>query len=270
MTRNAFLPIRAFSKYVTAIIFAFSCAPHRTALAIESKQGIEIVDQSHDPLGTQLVFAVKECFRVSQTFEVTGPVGNRTQMVIATTQYDSNNSTRAIYSIIWLTPGDAKAPFSTYISNTLGYCQKDSVGETAKALVALTSKVLDGFTDALTKSLLKDFAAAPNTPDNPLLVTARIILEELRIIDGAVDEWAIMSNKNAGVLPSPKDIAPLCKARHCSKSLYASLQSNRCLDSLGNPILIPVVDGRPSLSHETFNRLSTVVPAEFWKPYTVN
>lgn len=146
-----------FLRFATLSIFILA-APAADTNAAEQKQGIEIIDRSHEPVGAQLVFAVKERFRASQTFELTGPVGNRIQMVITTTKYDADNTTRAIYSVMWLSlPLDPRFPYPSYISNTLGYCDKASLDDTAKALVALTSKVLDAYTDELSRSLLKEY-----------------------------------------------------------------------------------------------------------------
>ncbi len=147
----------SFLKFVALGAFALLNTATSTNAA-DQKQGIEIIDHSHDPVGAQFVFAIKERFLASQTFKLMGPIGNRSQMIVTTTKYESENSNRAIYSIIWLsTPLDPKFPYPSYISDTLGYCDKASLDDTAKSIVAMTSKVIDAYTDGLTKSLLKEY-----------------------------------------------------------------------------------------------------------------
>jgi len=85
-------------------------------------------------------------------------------------------------------------------------------------------------------------------------------LEDLRILDNAVDEYAIETNKITGFNPTFADLKNYIKT---GSSLY-SLGDN---DMFGNSYGTYTVDSPPRISTATFNVLSDVAPAAFWSPY---
>jgi prepilin-type N-terminal cleavage/methylation domain-containing protein len=87
------------------------------------------------------------------------------------------------------------------------------------------------------------------------------IVEELRIIDSATDQYAIETNRFSGFGPMLwADVQGYMKK---GTRLYTS----NCTDILGNVYTIPSVDYSPKVSALTFNALSDVAPASFWSPY---
>jgi prepilin-type N-terminal cleavage/methylation domain-containing protein len=88
------------------------------------------------------------------------------------------------------------------------------------------------------------------------------ILEDLRMVDSAIDQYAIETNKTSGVAVVWSDIANYLKT---GSTLYNSSGK----DMLGNDINGGTfsVDSIPKVSTTTFGKLSDVAPAEFWSPY---
>ena len=86
------------------------------------------------------------------------------------------------------------------------------------------------------------------------------ILEDLRIIDSAIDQYAIETNKAGGADVTWADIQPYLKK---GGVIYNSGGS----DMLGNPYVGYSVDSIPKLSDTTFSKLSDVAPSDFWSPF---
>jgi hypothetical protein len=103
--------------------------------------------------------------------------------------------------------------------------------------------------------------------DNGERTLATQVLEDLRLVDAAIDQWSIENNKPTGTPVRPQDIAQYFKP---NSPLQRSSANGRCLDALGNPITIKAVDTPPSISRQTFERLSPVAPREFWEPFSVS
>ena len=102
--------------------------------------------------------------------------------------------------------------------------------------------------------------AVPNFLRSRKRSQATQILEDLRIIDAAVDQYAIEFNKAGGSNVVWADVQRYVKT---GTRLYASNQR----DILGNTFTIPTVDSAPRVNGTTFNALSDVAPADFWSPY---
>ena len=85
------------------------------------------------------------------------------------------------------------------------------------------------------------------------------VLEDLRIIDHAIDQYAIETGKGVTCSPSFDDLKNYIKA---GTTLYATGQ-----DMFGNDYAPFTVDSPPVVPAATFNNLSDVAPAEFWSPY---
>ena len=89
------------------------------------------------------------------------------------------------------------------------------------------------------------------------------MLEDLRVIDSAIDQYAIETNKAGGATVSWTDIqAYLKKGSVLYNSGGTDLLSNQYNSGNGYS-----VDGLPKLSSTTFNKLSDVAPSDFWSPF---
>ncbi|MEP6668112.1 MAG: prepilin-type N-terminal cleavage/methylation domain-containing protein [Chthoniobacter sp.] len=88
------------------------------------------------------------------------------------------------------------------------------------------------------------------------------ILEDLRIIDSAIDQYAIENNKQSGATVQWADIQNYCKK---GSVIYNSGGT----DMLGNLYSGGSfsVDSLPKLSATSFGKLSDVAPSDFWSPF---
>ncbi len=85
------------------------------------------------------------------------------------------------------------------------------------------------------------------------------ILDDLRLLDGALDQYALNNNKVTGDMADFSDLQP-----------YMMLSSQMAIsgvDLFGQPYGPYSVDTGPKVSNLTFSLLSDVAPAEFWSPY---
>jgi len=102
--------------------------------------------------------------------------------------------------------------------------------------------------------------AVPNFLRSRKRSQATQVLEDLRILDGAVDQYAIENNKSAGTNPTFSDLQAYIKT---GTRLYNSGNT----DLLGNSFGTYTVDTAPKVPSSTFTALSDVAPAAFWSPY---
>jgi prepilin-type N-terminal cleavage/methylation domain-containing protein len=86
------------------------------------------------------------------------------------------------------------------------------------------------------------------------------ILEDLRIIDSAIDQYAIENNKSGGATVNWTDIQAYLKK---GSVIYNSGGT----DLLGNTFVGFSVDSIPKLRSTTFSKLSDVAPSDFWSPF---
>lgn len=85
------------------------------------------------------------------------------------------------------------------------------------------------------------------------------VLNDLRILDGAVDQYAIETNRATGMHPTFTDLKVYLKK---GGKLY-----NTGKDLLGNDHGPFTVDALPKVPTTTFNSLSDVASSSFWSPY---
>ena len=85
------------------------------------------------------------------------------------------------------------------------------------------------------------------------------IINDLRLIDSAVDQYAIENNKASGFTVTTAEWTKYLKA---DTNLYLTGK-----DILGNAYGDVKVDSLPKVSQSSFDALSDVAPAEFWSPY---
>ena len=86
------------------------------------------------------------------------------------------------------------------------------------------------------------------------------VLEDLRLIDSAVDQYALECSKIGGSTVAWPDVQAYLK-------VASRLYSSGGADILGNAFTIPSVDNLPKVPSATFSVLSDVAPASFWSPY---
>jgi prepilin-type N-terminal cleavage/methylation domain-containing protein len=102
--------------------------------------------------------------------------------------------------------------------------------------------------------------AVPNFLRSRKRSQATQVLEDLRIIDGAVDQYAIEFKKSPGDVVEWADVQKYVKT---GTRLYTSAGT----DILGNAFVLPTVDQAPTVPAATFTALSDVAPTSFWSPY---
>ena len=88
------------------------------------------------------------------------------------------------------------------------------------------------------------------------------ILEDLRIVDSAIDQYAIENNKSSGDTVNWTDIQKYLKN---GSVLYNSGGT----DLLGSQFSGGTfsVDSLPKLNSTTYGKLSDVAPSDFWSPF---
>ena len=85
------------------------------------------------------------------------------------------------------------------------------------------------------------------------------ILDDLRTLDGALDQWATEKNKSPGDIAEFSDLQPYLKQQN---------KLNRTgHDLFCQPYGPYSVDTGPKVAEFTFDTLSDVAPAEFWSPF---
>lgn len=85
------------------------------------------------------------------------------------------------------------------------------------------------------------------------------ILEDLRLLDSACDQYAIETNKTSGLHPDFGDLKNYLKT---GTTLYTS-----GTDLFGDSYGPFTVDSLPQVPTSAFNALSDVAPLSFWSPY---
>lgn len=85
------------------------------------------------------------------------------------------------------------------------------------------------------------------------------VLDDLRTLDGALDQWALEHNKKSGDIAEFSDLQPYLK------------QQNKLnltgYDVYNQPYGPYSVDTGPKVADFTFSKLSDVAPDEFWSPF---
>ena len=84
------------------------------------------------------------------------------------------------------------------------------------------------------------------------------VLEDLRVLDYALDRWALENNMASGDVAQFSDLAPYLNP---CPLLYTGA------DIFGQPYGPFTVDIEPQVAEYTFNALSDVAPPAFWSPY---
>ncbi len=85
------------------------------------------------------------------------------------------------------------------------------------------------------------------------------VVNDLRLIDAAVDQYAIENNKSSGSVVGTNDWVLYMKK--------GSVLYNTGADLFGNTYGNQTVDVLPKVPTSTFGTLSDVAPTAFWSPY---
>jgi prepilin-type N-terminal cleavage/methylation domain-containing protein len=85
------------------------------------------------------------------------------------------------------------------------------------------------------------------------------ILNDLRLIDAAVDQYAIENARSTG---STVEVADWTRYLKADTNLYATGK-----DLFDNAYGDQTVDSIPKVPTSSYNNLSDVAPPEFWSPY---
>ncbi len=89
------------------------------------------------------------------------------------------------------------------------------------------------------------------------------ILEDLRLLDSATDQYAIETNKITGMHPAFGDLKNYIKT---GTTLY--LTGNDIFGNSCGPEF--TIDSIPTVNAAQFDALSDVCPPAFWSPYAVS
>jgi prepilin-type N-terminal cleavage/methylation domain-containing protein len=87
------------------------------------------------------------------------------------------------------------------------------------------------------------------------------ILNDLRMIDSAVDQYAIETNRKTNDAVAVADWTSYLKS--------GTILYNTGKDLLGDTYGVQTVDSLPAVPLSSFNALSDVAPTSFWSPYSV-
>lgn len=102
--------------------------------------------------------------------------------------------------------------------------------------------------------------AVPNFLRSRRRSQATQILQDLRMIDAAIDQYAIENNRAAGSGVTFADLVPYIK----TGSRLATSTGN---DLFGRAFGITTVDAAPTVNATTASDLADVAPAAFWAPF---
>jgi prepilin-type N-terminal cleavage/methylation domain-containing protein len=102
--------------------------------------------------------------------------------------------------------------------------------------------------------------AVPNFLRARKRAQATRVLQDLRMVDSAIDQYAIENNKQTGASVVWSDVQSYLKK---GTALYTSGGN----DLFGNTFGTLKVDTIPTVNISTFNTLSDVAPNTFWSPY---
>jgi prepilin-type N-terminal cleavage/methylation domain-containing protein len=102
--------------------------------------------------------------------------------------------------------------------------------------------------------------AVPNFLRSRKRSQATQVLEDLRQIDSAVDQYAIEYNKPGGAVMDWDKVRLYLKTG-------TRLETSGGVDILGNAFQINPVDTAPQVSQTTYDALTDVAPPDFWSPF---
>ena len=93
------------------------------------------------------------------------------------------------------------------------------------------------------------------------------ILEDLRMIDSATDQYAIENNKTSGMNPAWADLKNYLKVGSVLYSTGADIFGDSYGGQNGAGAGAFTVDTLPNIPQTAYTNLSDVAPLSFWSPY---
>jgi len=106
--------------------------------------------------------------------------------------------------------------------------------------------------------------AVPNFMRARVRTQATQCKQDLRILDAAIDQWAIENNKANGVTPTAENLKAYVKE---NTAMYIALAAGSAKDSLGSTIVIPAVGSPVAVPEATKTATADLVAPDFWSPY---
>ena len=88
------------------------------------------------------------------------------------------------------------------------------------------------------------------------------VLQDMRMVDSAIDQYAIEFNKSSGMSVNWTDIRAYLKT---GSKLYNTTGNDMLGFTINGGIF--TVDGIPRIASSTYNALSDVAPSDFWSPF---
>ena len=143
-------------------------------------------------------------------------------------------------------PGDPKPKIHTYMLQNL---KKNRGGFTLVEIMIVVAII------ALLAAI-----AVPNFLRARKRSQATRILEDLRLIDSAIDQYAIETNKAGGATVNWNDVKKYLKVNSALYNTGADVLGN----TYGNAFS---VDALPRIPTASYSALSDVAPSEFWSPF---
>ena len=106
--------------------------------------------------------------------------------------------------------------------------------------------------------------AVPNFMRARMRSQATACKQDLRIIDAAVDQWAMEKNKKNGDAVTVMELAAYVKD---GTTMYTVLKAGAPVDTLGSAIVIPPVGTIVKVPDTTKTATTEVADSAFWSPY---
>ena len=201
-------------------------------------------------------------------FQFIAPIFQKTMMQVQMAQMQQNAGVQdpAMKQIMEYMIGSAPSQWAVGVAQNTpeGWLSigRGSIGPTqlATAALALPAGVMAGI-------------AVPNFTRAKGRSEASRILEDARMIDATVDQWAIEHNKKSGIQPTTDDIKAYLKT---GSELWKNANSHPGKTTIpssvaGMPdLLIPAVDSAAIIPRSIFEKFRDTCPEEFWKPFLKN
>jgi len=102
---------------------------------------------------------------------------------------------------------------------------------------------------------------------------ATLVLDDLRVLSMAIDQYAIDNNKYTGERINRTDLKAYLTAGTPLYNTGTDIFNNRFeyyMPGANGPFGHAEVDSLPAVNSTTFSMLSDVAPSDFWSPFFVN
>lgn len=125
-------------KYLLLTLLFAAAIPAHAAMPVE------IVTTANDPVGSQLVYAIKEKIRQSSSLELSldSSVLRMQAQIVTLDQYPQSPGISTVYSVV-LTWNNPEQPLPFYLTQYTGYCGSQAVDSCADTVVAKISDQSD-------------------------------------------------------------------------------------------------------------------------------